>query len=119
MPVAQNVHLDDLVTRTNKYSGAEVSYIFQHHTEPVVTATEAWNMWGKYSRFPKTTERCHQKEIYEIEDDCVTSFWTYKATLCLLGQHVHIGIKCQYFLLSWDMQKVSWKLNKNQDTTNQ
>lgn len=25
MPVAQNVSLDDLVTRTNKYSGAEVS----------------------------------------------------------------------------------------------
>lgn len=25
MPVAQNVSLDDLVTQTNKYSGAEVS----------------------------------------------------------------------------------------------
>ena len=30
MPVAENVSLDDLVNRTNKYSGAEVSYIFIH-----------------------------------------------------------------------------------------
>lgn len=28
MPVAQNVSLDDLVTQTDKYSGAEVRYIF-------------------------------------------------------------------------------------------
>lgn len=28
MPVAEEVSLDDLVTRTNKYSGAEVSSIF-------------------------------------------------------------------------------------------
>lgn len=28
MPVAQDVSVDDLVTRTNKYSGAEVGCIF-------------------------------------------------------------------------------------------
>lgn len=28
MPVAENVSLDDLVARTNKYSGAEVSHVF-------------------------------------------------------------------------------------------
>ena len=27
MPVAQNVSVDELVTRTSKYSGAEVSYV--------------------------------------------------------------------------------------------
>lgn len=28
MPVADNVSLDNLVTQTDKYSGAEVSYVF-------------------------------------------------------------------------------------------
>lgn len=28
MPVVEDVSLDDLVTRTNKYSGAEVSHVF-------------------------------------------------------------------------------------------
>lgn len=47
MPVAQDVSLEDLVARTAKYSGAEVSYNFfnwrgkQLNTEPRVTATEA------------------------------------------------------------------------------
>lgn len=84
MPVAQNVSLEDLVTRTNKYSGAEVSYIFtdsflmsaaglekQHNSKPVGTATEPWNMQRNDSCFPKTTK----KEIYEIKDESVTSLW--------------------------------------------
>lgn len=53
MPVAQNVSVDELVTRTNKYSGADVSCtVFdsfiviatgkekQRNTKPAVTATE-------------------------------------------------------------------------------
>lgn len=45
-PVAQDVSLDELVARTSRYSGAEVSYSFLDPFLTSATGKEKWNNTG-------------------------------------------------------------------------